>query len=427
MINELAIPITATEAEHQLLGCGLAIIQDASDWTFALDSVKPHHFLDPDFGRVWGKIVEIKRAGKPVEGAYIVNELRREGFNAGDILTAISHLQPHTRDMSAYGEQVVEAWRMRQLHGIAERMHAESTGGTDGGADAIITAALQKLARLQAEVSADTGISLTQAMREVVKAKCERDPSRIPTGIAKLDKELGGIPLGMMTLIAGRPGMGKSQLVKQILLNAANAKVPALLVTVEENRQKVAENMLSNLSGIENARIVKNELGITDLQLMQEWASKYEAPFWIEDTAFSLTAVSRVIRRYVAQHGVRMVGIDYIQIIDSELRTDNENRIITQLSQGLKRLIRELGVAGIVAAQLNREGAGGRPKLTNLRGSGSLEQDGDLILLMHREDYYHDEPGYIRSGTVDVDIAKNKGGRRTLVELTFDGDHQAIF
>jgi replicative DNA helicase len=426
-----ALPISATECERFLCACAVALVNKPEDWAAALDTVKGQHFQNDDWGRAWDVMVSLKRAGKTVATPIILAELRRGGLDRpGEILNEFLDVMPSSREMPHYAEQVVEAWRMRQIQDLGRRLYDGARNGAEGGADRLISSAAMRLSELQSEVSADSGVTLKQAMLEVVESKVQGNAPRIATGIEKLDAEIGGIPMGMFTLIAGRPGMGKSQLLKQILLNAAKAGVPSLLVTIEENRNKVAENALSNLSGVQNERIALNRLDVSELQLLEQWARECSLPLWIEDTQFSLSAVSRVVRKHVAKHGVKIVGIDYIQIIDSGARGENENREITILSQGIKRLARELGVAMPTAAQLNRAGAkdGERPKLTNLRGSGSLEQDGDLILLLHREDYYHaDETGYIRTGLIEVDVAKNKFGRRQRIDLYFDGDHQRVF
>jgi replicative DNA helicase len=424
------LPVDANECERHLCACAVALVGNPEDWS-AIDIAKGKHFQNEDWGRVWDLMVELKRAGKPVALPIIIAEMRRVGIeHPSDLVAEFTDVMPSSREMPHYAEQVVEAWRMRQLQSLGRRLYEQAREGDERGADGIISTALLNLGELQSEVSSDSGITLRQAMLEVVEAKTTGDVSRIATGIKSLDEEIGGIPCGMFTLVAGRPGMGKSQLVKQILLNAAKAGIPSLLVTVEENRGKVAENALSNLSGIQNERIALNRLDVTELQLMEQWAKESNLPLWIEDTHFTLSAICRTVRKHVARNHIRIVGIDYIQIIDSGSRGENENREITLLSQGLKRLARELKIAMPTAAQLNRAGAkdGEKPKLTNLRGSGSLEQDGDLVLLLHREDYYQaDNPNYIKTGLIDVDIAKNKFGRRHKVELYFDGDHQRIF
>lgn len=257
------------------------------------------------------------------------------------------------------------------------------------------------------------------------------DEDGIATGITDLDDLIGLLPFGQFAVVGGRPGMGKSQLVKQTILNIASAGTPAGLVSIEEGGRKIAQNLLANLSGVENHRIAFRRTGTMERGALQDALSVGSAlPIFYDESSTRISEIESTITRMVLKHRCKFIAVDFLQLIDAETQGDNENRELTLISNTLKRIFKRLKVASMVAAQLNRGGDNRevrKPTLKDLRGSGTIEQNADIVILLHREDYYrqHDE-GFTPDHQLQAIIAKHKNNAQAVVPLYFSGKFQRI-
>jgi replicative DNA helicase len=297
--------------------------------------------------------------------------------------------------------------------------------------NAVIGDMAQRLMELASTGTTDQFIRLQEAASKAIDKRMNDEIRRVKTGLREIDDIVGGMPLSKFIIIAGRPAMGKSQLCKQIVLNAAMSKISSAVVTIEEGEGKVAENMIANLSGIENRRIAYGQIA------QEEWGEIGGAinrmkgvNFWINDHPTKLSEVVEAITTAKLKHDCQLVVVDYLQLISPDESGENENREITQISHALKGLAKRLDIALIAACQLNRgnESHGVRPPaLKDLRGSGTIEQDGDLIILLHRPDYYlsHEDQDQ-RNNQLHAIVAKNKDGPTGTVPLYFDAKTQRI-
>jgi replicative DNA helicase len=226
--------------------------------------------------------------------------------------------------------------------------------------------------------------------------------------------------------------MGKSQLLKQVLLNNAMEGRRAGLVSIEETGSKIGENLLSNRGGVENSRIVYNRLDQDEWGRIEKARNEIaDLPLFIDDAQFRISSIVATIRRLVKRHGCQIVGVDHLHLIDGE--TDaNRTQEVTAISRTLKNTFKALGVAGVVCLQMNRRGASeqdAKPELDQLRDSEALVFDGDLIIQLHRRDYYEWKkagPNFVPDHRLEVYVNKNKGGPVGSRELYFDGDTQSV-
>lgn len=242
-----------------------------------------------------------------------------------------------------------------------------------GGKTTEITTIAEVLHRVNEQLSAPAGTRL------------------IETGIWSLDQQTGGLGVGEMTLVAARPSMGKSLLAKQIARNIACRNVAVGLVSVEESADKVGRNIVSAIDSIENHNLRKGLLSEAERQKVRVTAeAAKEIPLYINDTASRLSDVVAVITKMAKVRGCRVIVVDYLQLIESEGGNTREQEV-SRISRRLKTVFKQLGVAGLVVAQLNRGNEQGQirpPRMSDLRDSGQIEQDADVILLLHRPGYY---------------------------------------
>jgi replicative DNA helicase len=430
------LPPHSVEAE----GCALSALMLCGDDRGTFDLIRAQlrteSFYQADHGIIFDVVCEMADRGKAIDAVLVSQELKRrqllEDIGGVEYLAHLLRAIPSAAHGPHYAGVVREMAILRGIitasNDALRRCYAPMHGDSAAGIAAAFADELVSLARTGAAAKFCT---LGEALMEVLDAKTSHKSDRIRTGLADVDDMIGGIPLGEFTLIGGRPSMGKSQIAKQVVLNAAaKGDGPCAVVTIEETRHKVAENALSNLSGVENNRIAYGTLGPQDWHEISQAEPKLrKLPVFIDDVPLRLDEVTEAVTVAVLKHKCRLVVVDYLQLIDPGSE-ETENREITKISRALKGLAKRLNVALIAVCQLNRgnESSGvRRPTLRDLRGSGSLEQDGDLIILLHREDYYrYTEPGYLPNHRLEAIVAKNKKGCVGTVPLHFSGKTQRV-
>jgi len=248
----------------------------------------------------------------------------------------------------------------------------------------------------------------------------------LETGYYELDDLTCGLQKGEMIILAGRPSMGKTSFAMNIAEHIGlNNKIPVGIISLEMTQQKLAEKFLCGTSEIDQQYARRGILGIKNFEKMIETANRYSsAEIYIDDTS-SLTPLEMrsIARRMLRQHKIRILIVDYLQLMHGGKRAESRQQEITEISRYIKALSKELDIPVLILSQLNRapEGrAGHRPKMSDLRESGSIEQDADVVMLMHREDYYHrGEQEYIEDNKAEIIIAKQRNGPTGSVELIF--------
>lgn len=249
----------------------------------------------------------------------------------------------------------------------------------------------------------------------------------LPTGFYELDELTCGLQNGEMVIIAGRPSMGKTSLALNIAEHIGlMEKTPVAIFSLEMGKQQLAERFLCSISEIDSQKVRRGLLSDSDYKkLANACADLSETPIFIDDTSTLTPLELRAkARRLKSRHDISCILVDYLQLMHlGSGRTESRQQEITTISRYLKALARELSVPVIVLSQLNRspEGREGhRPRMSDLRESGSIEQDADVIMLLHREDYYkRNEEDYEPNNTAELIIAKQRNGPTGAVKLTF--------
>ncbi|MEV5211655.1 DnaB-like helicase C-terminal domain-containing protein [Micromonospora sp. NPDC053740] len=273
------------------------------------------------------------------------------------------------------------------------------------------------LASLVEPAPAGSSILLVDGLESAlnnIEAANSGTPTGIPTGFSELDSLLNGLKPGELVLIAGRPSMGKSTLALDVLRNAAiRRNFPSLMMSFEMTRDELINRILSAEARVPLHILRSGQLSNDDwTKLARCMGEISEVPLYINDTCSpSIRHVTEEARRSVTEDGVRLIVIDYVQQLHLDRRSDSRQHEIAEISRSLKHLARELQVPLLVVSQLNRGSESRtdkRPFISDLRDSGALEQDADVVILLHRDDYYDKETP--RAGEADFILAKQRNG-----------------
>jgi replicative DNA helicase len=356
-----------------------------------------------------------------------------DGIGGVDYLVELVNSVPSAASAQHYSRTVIGHARCRQLveigFGIVERGSANngrSVGDLIGEAESAIFALSSDDHTSEGPVSLS---AVVQAAYDEAEAMQESGkPIGVATGFHDLDALLTGLQPGEMIVLAARPSVGKTALALNIAANVAMVSgIPALIFSLEMSRQDLGRRMLCTHSGVDSWRLRSCTLSPDDFQnLANSVGALADADIHIDDTSVLTAAhMASRARRLVSQKGIGLIIIDYLQLMTSTgSGRDNRQNEVAQLSRQIKVLAGELRVPVICLSQLNRspeQREGHKPRLSDLRESGAIENDADVVLLMHREDtYHHSDPNYEPTNTADIIVAKQRNGPTGAVKLQFN-------
>lgn len=385
-------------------------------------------FYDTRHGLVFDTIQALRDAGEPADMFAVYRRLADRGQlgrveNGAYLHTLVSHAD--TAADNTYHAKIVG--RLAGLRRVEQALaHAGQQARTATDPAVAVAQAQEALANLEAKTDGGPmvawGDMLDGATTAIESAGQGDEPPGIPLGFRDLDRLLGGgVQPGQVLVIAGRPGMGKSVLaIGDLLRSAMRNKVATAAFSLEMTRNEVFNRLVSAYCQIPFSSIRSGNLTDT------EWASiarmcgdTADVPLWINDQrSTSLADIRGHCRRIHRTNGLDLVVIDYLQLIQVSDRAENRQVAVSALMRGLKVLAGELDVAIVLAAQLNRgpeQRQDKRPVLGDLRESGSIEQDSDIVILLHRDDYYDRESP--RAGEADFIVEKNRNGPKDTVTV----------
>lgn len=263
---------------------------------------------------------------------------------------------------------------------------------------------------------------------ETLEARKEHDYTGIRTGFLELDEMLSGLQRGEMIIIAGRPSMGKTSFALNVAEHIGIVEQdPVVIFSLEMSKQQLVERFLASRSQVDLQSIRRGILpDHFHKKLIDAGAELSNKPIFLDDTpGMTPLEIRAKCRRLKSQHNIQAVFIDYLQLMSVQGRVESRQQEVSLISRYLKALAKEMDVPVVVLSQLNRaaEGREGhRPRMSDLRESGSIEQDADVVMLLHREDYYHrGDAEYEDTNTAEVIIAKQRNGPTGIVELIFNG------
>lgn len=416
----------ALEAEAAVLAATL-LDPDGTAVLDAAELLREDHFGRPLHALLWRTFAWLRAHGRVIDPLTVRDTLLRgEQTDAADYVATLIDAVPTTANARHHAEIVRERALARRL-ATGARTILDAVDGPLRGED--LAARAQALIL---DATRDAIPNAPRAIREVawaladerdVRAASDKHVVGVSTGWPGLDALVGGWRPGNYIVIGGRPSHGKSATALHFALAAAQAKVGVLVLTLEMSTPEMVERMLAYGSGVDSFRLRLGGHRLTDgevTRLYRAHTALVQLPMWFDDTpARSIASIGALARRYCRQHQIGLLVVDYLQLVTPDRRSDNAVQEMRQVSQGLKALARELNVPILCPSQLSRnveQRDGAKPKLSDLRESGAIEQDADVVLLL----WWPPAPAPSTPATLHVLVAKQRNGPTGLVRVVYD-------
>ena len=427
------------DAEQAVLGA--ALLQSDCIPTL-VEKLRPEHFYARQNGEIFSELVRLFTGGAAIDFITVLNAVVSAGtFATGDeakvYLTGLAETVPSISNVEYYANIVYEKYLVRQLMGAAKDILEQTAEEPD--ADILLESAEQKIYEIRSgrDQSAMQPISSTiidtyNTLQKISGPDREKYLG-IPTGFTYLDKMLTGLGRSDLIILAARPGMGKTSFALNIAVNVAKKqKTPVAIFSLEMTKEQLTSRIFSSEAAIDSQKLRTGTLAGQDwVDLAQASDILAQSPIFMDDTsAITVPEIKAKVRRLnqdPAKPDVGLVVIDYLQLMNSGKRTDSRVQEISDITRNLKIMAKELNVPIICLSQLSRNterssNRDHRPMLSDLRDSGSIEQDADSVLFLYREAYY-DTEGQSDTTTAECIIAKNRHGEVGTVSLGWDGAH----
>ncbi|MBS3733505.1 MAG: replicative DNA helicase [Phycisphaerae bacterium] len=397
-----------------------------------LQIVRADQFYRPAHQLVFGALVEMHDGGKPIDLVAVREELTRrkhlEQVGGVDYLVRLAEGVPNAANAEYYAAIVRDKALLRELITAGNEMIRESYDSRDA-AQEVIDRAEQRVFDIRAR-NVDQSSATLDALITQVFETLEKTEGQAITGLAsgyhELDELTSGFQSGDMVILAARPSMGKTSILLNMVEHAAVVdQRPVAFFSLEMSQEQVAQRLLAAHARFDLRQLRRGMIGDEAWVHLQNSAGPlYEAPVFVDDSPMLTVLELRAkCRRLKSQHDIEAVFLDYMQLMSYAGRADSRQQQISEISRGIKALGRELDIPIIVAAQLNRSPTDRpthRPRMSDLRESGSLEQDADVVMLLHNEDYYHKgEDGYMPTNITELIVDKQRNGPTGVIKLTF--------
>lgn len=417
-------------AEQCTLG-GMLLSQEAIADVF--DAVRGPDFYAPKHEIIYSAILELFNRGEPTDVITVTDQLSKTGelVRAGgaDYLHTLTSIVPTAANAAFYADIVQEKATLRRLIEVGTKI-AQMGYTAQGDITELVNQAQSQVYEVSKAGAGEDYVPLFDSIDAAV-ALMENAQKRggemvgVPTGFQKLDEMTHGLHPGQLIILAARPAVGKSTLALDIARNASiRHKKPVIFFSLEMGRAEIAMRLLSAESRIYLQAMRKGNLSDNDWSRIASVRGEINsAPLYIDDSPnMTLVEIRAKCRRLAKRVGLEMIVIDYIQLMTSGKKVESRQQEVSEFSRALKLLAKELGVPVIAISQLNRNSERSenkKPELSHLRESGSLEQDADVVVLLHREDMAKREEE--RDGLAELIVAKQRNGPTGPVMVNFLG------
>ncbi|MBR3233617.1 replicative DNA helicase [Candidatus Saccharibacteria bacterium] len=419
------------EAERSLLGSILI-----SDTTFPdiVERVRPGDFYDKNHNAIYQAMLRLYDAQRPIDLLTIKSELSADGqlkkIGGSKYLAELTNYISTPAHAVAYADIVADCATRRRLINAGTAIATKAYDSTEN-VEELLGSAEKELFEVSDGKSKSDYMSLDNLLVDAYDRIDELHKNKgalrgLKTGFRDLDNITAGLQKGDLIIIGARPAMGKTTFAQNIAYNAATInKRGVLFFSMEMASNEIVDRMISDVSGIDNWSIRTGNVSDEDFAKIGDALGEMgEVPLYIDDTSsMTVLELRNRARRAKHDHDIGLVIIDYLTLLEgSDRYKGNRVQEVTEISRGLKTLARELDIPVVALAQLNRQVTNRddpRPTLSDLRESGSIEQDADLVMMLHRKDYYHNEEGYEPTNITELLIQKHRHGRVGKIELYF--------
>jgi len=432
--ERLRAPPHSLEAEQSLLG---GLMLDKRAWDQVADVVTVDDFYRPDHRLIFETIATLIERDEPPDAVTVTEHLERGGEleSAGGLeyLARLVEETPSAANVRAYARIVREHAMLRQLIEIGGDIAASAHDSEGRSVSDLVDMAEQRVFEI-ADRGQRRGVGF-KALKDVLPATIDRldelshsdaDITGVPTGFAEMDRMTAGLQRGDLVIVAGRPSMGKTTLAINIAENAAiGAGLPAAIFSMEMSAEQLTFRMIGSIGRVNQSNLRRGKLSPEDWSRIDSAVSMMQAaPIYIDDSpGLTPTEVRARARRLKREHGLGLIVVDYLQLMQVSGTAENRATEISEISRSLKALAKELEVPVIALSQLNRsveQRVDKKPVMSDLRESGAIEQDADVIVFIYREEVYDKETP--RRGVADIIIGKQRNGPVGEFHLTFLGE-----
>ena len=437
-LASIKLPPHSLEAEQSLIG---GILLDNQAWERVADLANEADFYRDDHRRIYRHIARLIDLGKPADVVTVFESLEKSGEaeQAGGLayLAEIANSTPSAANIRRYAEIVRERAILRKLVAVGDEIAASALSPSGKDAKMLLDEAEAKVFEIaEAGARHSTGfVSIQPILKQVVDRVQElydRDnPSEVtgvPTGFIDLDDKTSGLQPSDMIIVAGRPAMGKTTFALNLAEHiAVEQRLPVAIFSMEMPGTQLATRFISSVGRIDMQKIRSGRLTDDDWQRLTLAMGKlYDAPLFIDETPglnpIDLRARARRLARQCGKLG--LIVIDYLQLMSGTKESDNRASELSEISRSVKSLAKELHVPIVALSQLNRsleQRPNKRPVMSDLRESGAIEQDADIIMFIYRDEVYN--PDSPDKGTAELIIGKHRNGPTGTVRLTFIGEN----
>jgi replicative DNA helicase len=410
-------------AEQCVLG-GMLLSKDAI--ADVVEVLRPTDFYRPVHQTLYDTIIDLYGKGEPADPVTVAAELTRLGAlertGGGPYLHTLIESVPTAANAGYYAEIVRERAILRRLVDAGTKvvqLGYGAAGGAGGDVDEVVdraqAAVYEVVERRTSEDYVPIAETLMSTLAELEAIQGHKGGiSGVPTGFRQLDSLTNGLHPGQLVVIAGRPGLGKSTLGMDIMRSASiKHGLASVLFSLEMGKSEITMRLLSAESRVQLQSMRNGQMSDNDWnKVARRMGEVASAPLYIDDSPnLTMMEIRAKARRLKQRHELKLVVVDYLQLMTSPRRVESRQQEVAEMSRSLKLLAKELDVPVIAISQLNRgaeQRADKRPQLSDLRESGAIEQDADIVILLHREDVYDRESP--RPGEADLIVAKNRNG-----------------
>jgi replicative DNA helicase len=431
--NLRKIPPQNLDAESSVLG-GILIENEAIN--VVLETLRPEDFYRESHRRIMRAMIEITDRSEPVDlitlSEFLKSKNELESVGGTAYLASLADFVPTAANIAQYVRIVHEKAILRNLISTATEIATrgyEEQGNVDEFLDTAEKVIFDISEKKIKQSFVAVGDMITDTLKTIDKLYQRKEMiTGVPTGYEDLDKITAGLQPSDLIIVAGRPGMGKTAFALNIATNAAYTGVGAAVFSLEMGKEQLVLRMLCSEARVNSSKVRSGYLGERDFPQLAKAAGKlHEAPIYIDDTpAISVLELRAKARRLIRDRSkkVGLVVVDYLQLMRGMGQANNREQEISEISRSLKALAKELRVPVIALSQLNRrveDRSERRPQMSDLRESGAIEQDADVIMFIYRDEVYNKNNDDVK-GKAEVIIAKQRNGPTGSIDLTFIGE-----